>query len=158
MADRRRFLGGLVAVLVIGAAGAFLVVRAAQPPKPGLPYPSGQSLAHVRGNCSSGNELLGCNSGTGPRSFLEVRASGDVRDASDALFAAMTHDGWKENSAGLVASDFSSGGQAEDIEPVFCKPGRGCVGLFRYGVSGYVLAWWEAPPGDAAQPPAGDGA
>jgi hypothetical protein len=113
----------------------------------------------VRSNCSSGNELIGCDSMTGPRSFVEVsvavKAPGDVRDvrdASDALFAALTHDGWKADESGLVATDFSAGQDAEpeDIQPVFCKTGEGCVGLFRYESSAYVLAWWEAPPGDGA--------
>jgi hypothetical protein len=101
-------------------------------------------LEHVRSNCRSGNELFGCDSGGGPRSFLEVRAKGDVRDASDALFAALRAAGWRLDNKGLVATDFSEGAQAEDIQPVFCKPGKGCLGLFRYETSGYVLAWWQA--------------
>ena len=149
MVDRRKIIGGVVAVLVLAGVGTFLGLRAAEPPRPSLPYPSGQSLGHVRSNCSSGNELLGCDSQTGPRSFLEVKARGDVRDASDTLFAALKAVGWKENDDGLVASDYSAGGQAEDIQPVFCKAGKGCVGLFRYELAGFVLAWWEAPPGNA---------
>jgi hypothetical protein len=147
--DRRKIIGGVAAVLVLAGVGTFLGLRAAQPPRPSLPYPSGQSLGHVRSNCSSGNELLGCDSQTGPRSFLEVKARGDVRDASDTLFGALKAVGWKEDDAGLVASDYSAGGQAEDIQPVFCKAGKGCVGLFRYELAGFVLAWWEAPPGNA---------
>jgi hypothetical protein len=144
--DRRKVLGGLAAIVVIGAAGTFLGFRAAVPPRPALPYPSGQSLAHVRSNCNSGNELVGCDSLSGPRSFLEIRAVGDVREASDALFTAMHDAGWKDDEAGLVAADFSAGGQSEDIQPVFCKSGKGCVGLFRYEEAGFVLAWWEVPP------------
>ena len=150
MVDRRKVLGGLVAVVVIGAAGTLLGFAAARPPKPSLPYPAGQSLTHVRSNCNTGNELVGCDSLTGPRTFLQVTSSGNVRDASDALFAAMKRDGWREDDKGLVATDFSAEGQAEDIQPVFCKTRKGCVGLFRYETSGYVLAWWEAPPGDGA--------
>ena len=146
MVDRRKVLGGLAAVVVIAGAGTFLGFRAAVPPRPSLPYPSGQSLAHVRSNCNSGNELVGCDSLRGPRSFLEVRASGDVREASDALFTAMQDAGWKDDEAGLVAADFSAGGQSEDIQPVFCRTGKGCVGLFRYEVDGFVLAWWQVPP------------
>ncbi|MCW2670402.1 MAG: hypothetical protein JWO27_2299 [Frankiales bacterium] len=149
MVDRRKIIGSVAAVLVLAGVGTFLGLRAAEPPRPSLPYPSGQSLGHVRSNCSSGNELLGCDSQTGPRSFLEVKARGDVRDASDTLFAALKAVGWKENDDGLVASDYSAGGQAEDIQPVFCKAGKGCVGLFRYELAGFVLAWWEAPPGNA---------
>lgn len=154
MVDRRKVLGGLAAVVVLGAVGTFLGFRAAEPPRPSLPYPSGQSVTHVRSNCSSGNELVGCDSLTGPRSFLEIHATGDVRDASDALFVAMRHEGWKEDDDGLVASDYSAEGQAEDIQPVFCKAGKGCVGLFRYETTGYVLAWWQAPPGEARGGPA----
>ena len=152
MVQRRKVLGSLAAVVVLGGAGTFLGLKAAEPPRPSLPYPPGQSLEHVRSNCSSGNELIGCDSMTGPRSFLEVAAKGDVRDASDALFSALTHDGWKADQNGLVATDFSAGkdAQPEDIQPVFCKKGKGCVGMFRYETSGFVLAWWEAPPGDGA--------
>lgn len=146
MVDRRRVLGSLAAVVVIAGAGTFLGFRAAVPPRPSLPYPAGQSLAHVRSNCNSGNELVGCDSLSGPRSFLEVRAEGDVREASDALFTALRDVGWKDVEAGLVAADFSAGGQSEDIQPVFCRTGKGCVGLFRYEVHGYVLAWWQVPP------------
>jgi hypothetical protein len=145
---RRKVLTAVVAVLALAGAGTFLGLRAAAPPRPSLPYPSGQSLHHVRSNCSTGNELIGCDSLTGPRSFLEVTATGDVRAASDGLFAALTANGWKEVADGLVAADYSAGGQSEDIQPVFCKAGKGCVGLFRYETSGFVLAWWEAPPGD----------
>lgn len=148
MVDRRNLVGGLAAIVVLGAAGTFLGLRAAVPPRPDLPLPAGQSLAHVRSNCNSGNELVGCDSLNGPRTFLTVRTHGDVRDASDALFLAMKNDGWKQDDAGLVASDFSGGGEAEDIQPVFCKTAKGCVGLFRYDLDGYVLAWWQAPPGD----------
>ena len=137
-------------LLVLGAAGAFLAVRAARPPRPALPYPSGQSLEHVRSNCSSGNELVGCDSQNGPRSFLAVHTTGDVREASDQLFAGLKAAGWKEDQDGLVASDYSAGGQPEDIQPVFCRTGQGCVGLFRYEQAGYVLAWWQPPPGDGA--------
>ncbi|MCU1602892.1 MAG: hypothetical protein JWO22_3601 [Frankiales bacterium] len=138
---------GSAAVLVILGAGAFLGIRAAIPPHPSLPYPAGQSLEHVRSNCNTGNELIGCDSLTGPRSFLQVKAGGDVRSAGDALFASMKSDGWREKP-GLVAADFSAGGASEDIEPVLCKTARGCVGIFRYETDSYVLAWWEAPPGD----------
>ena len=149
-------VGGLAAAVVVGGAGTFLGLRAAVPPRPSLPYPSGQVLQHVRGNCSSGNEVIGCDSGKGPRSFLEVRARGDVRTASDALFAAMTAAGWKDDEAGLVGTDYSEGTQSEDIQPVFCKDGKGCVGLFRYELTGYVLAWWDGPPGTGvSQPPTG---
>lgn len=147
MVARRKVLTSTLAVLVIAGAGTYLGFRAAIPPRPTLPYPAGQSLEHVRSNCNTGNELIGCDSLTGPRSFLTVHATGDIRSASDDLFVAMQHDGWKEKS-GLVAADFSAGGQSEDIEPVYCKPTKGCVGIFRYETSGYVLAWWEAPPGD----------
>lgn len=150
MADRRKVVGGLAALVVIAGAGTFLGWRAAMPPRPSLPYPSGQSLAHVRSNCNSGNELVGCDSLSGPRTFLEVRADGDIRSASDDLFTAMRRDGWKQDDAGLVASDFAAGGQTEDIQPVFCKPTKGCVGLFRYEQDGYVLAWWQASPGHGA--------
>ncbi|MCU1624367.1 MAG: hypothetical protein JWL79_3212 [Frankiales bacterium] len=147
MVARRTVLTGVVAVLVLAGVGTFLGLRAATPPRPSLPYPSGQSLHHVRSNCSTGNELIGCDSRTGPRSFLEVTATGDVRAASDSLFAALTANGWKEVADGLVAADYSAGGQSEDIQPVFCKAHRGCVGLFRYETSGFVLAWWETPAG-----------
>ena len=150
MVERRRLAGGAAAVLAIAGAGTFLGFRAAEPPRPSLPYPSGQSLDHVRSNCSSGNELIGCDSGSGPRSFLRIRATGDVRDASDALFSAMKADGWKVDENGLVATDYRAGTQAEDIQPVFCKPGKGCVGLFRYEPPTFVLAFWEAPPGEGA--------
>jgi hypothetical protein len=144
--QRRKLLGGLAAVVLLAGAGTFLGLKAAEPPRPSLPYPDGQSLKHVRSNCSSGNELIGCDSMTGPRSFLEVTAGGDVRDASDLLFATMTKNGWKVHQDGLVATDFSASKnpQPEDIQPVFCKPGKGCLGLFRYETSGYVLAWWQA--------------
>ena len=150
MVDRRKVLGSAAAVLVIGGAGTFLGFRAAEPPRPSLPLPAGQTLHHVRSNCSSGNELIGCDSGSGPRSFLQVSTTGDVRDASDALFSAMKADGWKVDEGGLVATDYREGTQSEDIQPVFCKTGKGCVGLFRYESSAFVLAWWEAPPGDGA--------
>ncbi|MDX6267819.1 MAG: hypothetical protein QOD70_2559 [Frankiales bacterium] len=146
--DRRKIIGGVAVVLVLAGVGTFLGLRAAQPPRPSLPYPAGQSLGHVRSNCSSGNELVGCDSQTGPRSFVEVTARGDVRDASDTLFATLKANGWKEDDNGLVASDYSAGGQAEDIQPVFCRTGKGCVGLFRYEAAGFVLAWWQAAPGD----------
>lgn len=145
MVDRQKLLVVVAAVLAIAAAGTFLGFRAARPPRPSLPYPSGQSLEHVRSNCHTGNELFGCDSGRGPRSFLTVRAKGDVRDASDALFAAMRANGWQLDNAGLVATDFSEGAQNEDIQPVLCRSVDGCVGLFRYGVGDYVLAWWQQP-------------
>ncbi len=147
MVARRKVVTRTLGVLVILGAGTFLGIRAAIPPRPALPYPAGQSLEHVRSNCNTGNELIGCDSLTGPRSFLRVKARGDVRDAADALFAAMRLNGWTEKS-GLVAADFSAGGQSEDIEPVLCKTSKGCVGIFRYETGSYVLAWWEAPPGD----------
>lgn len=146
----RRAAGVLLVLVLLVAAGTVLALRAARPPRPSLPYPRGQSLGHVRGNCSGGNEVVGCDSRDGPRSFLDVRAGGDVRAASEALFAALAARGWKEDADGRVATDFSEGGQPEDIQPVYCRPARGCVGLFRFEAAGYVLAWWQAPPGDGA--------
>lgn len=145
MVDRRKLLAGAAVLLGIAAIGTFLGLRAARPPRPSLSYPQGQSLEHVRSNCRTGNELFGCDSGGGPRSFLEVRATGDVRDASDALFAALRAAGWRLDNKGLVATDFSEGAQAEDIQPVLCRSSDGCVGLFRYGRNSYTLAWWESP-------------
>ena len=144
MVDRRKVVGGVAGAAALAGLLTFVGVSSAKPPKPDLPYPSGQSLDSVRGNCKTGNELFGCDSLTGPRSFLTVRSGTDVRAASDALFEGLTSDGWRVNDEGLVAADFSEGGAAEDIQPVYCKAGDGCVGLFRYDTAGFVLAWWSS--------------
>ena len=144
MVDRRKVVGGVAGAAVLAGLLTLIGIRSASPPKPSLPYPSGQSLQSVRGNCETGNELYGCDSLTGPRSFLTVRSGADVRGASDSLFAALTSHGWRVNDEGLVAADYSEGGASEDIQPVYCKGGEGCVGLFRYDTSGYVLAWWTS--------------
>ena len=110
--------------------------------------PGGQRLVSVRGNCDSGNELSGCDAGSGPRSFLLVSARGDVRAASDALFAGLVAKGWKKDAAGLVANDHAAGDAVEDIAPVYCQDGSGCVGRFRYDESAgrYELGWWAPGP------------
>lgn len=135
-------------LVLLGVAAVFVLV-AARPPRPSLAYPPGQSLQHVKGNCRTGNELAGCDSGSGPRSFLQVGAPGDLRAASDALFARLRAAGWRVDDKGLVATDFSGeyseGAQAEDIQPVLCRSGQGCLGLFRYEIGSYVLAWWQTP-------------
>jgi hypothetical protein len=143
--DRRKVLGGVAGAVALAGLVTFLGFRSAIPPKPSLPYPKGQSLQSVRGNCESGNEVYGCDSLTGPRSFLMVHSTGDVRAASEDLFASLASHGWAVNDKGLVARDFSEGGASEDIQPVYCKDGDGCVGLFRNEDSGYTLAWWSGP-------------
>lgn len=130
-----------MAVLVLAGLGVLLVRHLEVPPYPDLPYPSGQALQDVRGNCRSGSELSDCDSGDGPRTFLRVTAA-DPRGGSDALLAALQRDGWSPRK-GLVARDFAEEGEPEDIEPVVCRKGDGCLGVFRYQTGAYVLAWWQ---------------
>lgn len=141
MHGRRTYLGLVGALVGVGLAVAGLLY-AARTPRPSLPYPSGQSLASVRGNCEHGNEVLGC-SGRGPRSFLTVEAGGPVRAASVALFARLLAEGWTQDDKGQSAFDHSAGSASEDIQPVYCKGRQGCVGLFRLGELGYELAWFD---------------
>lgn len=130
----------LVAVLVGGVLGYRLLVKV---PRPSLAYPSGQSLDAVRGNCDKGSELLGCDAGKGPRSFLTVKvASGSPRTAVEELFTALARDGWRKEEAGRTARDFAGGGEPEDLQPVYCR--NGCVGLFRFESDAYVLAWFAS--------------
>jgi hypothetical protein len=137
----RNVLVVALGLLVAGAlvAGYLLLTKV---PRPSLPYPEGQSLKAVRGNCWHGNELLGCDTNKGPRSFLTVRASGDQRAAAERLFAALLADGWSKDDTGSTAQDFAGGGAPEDIQPLYCKDG--CVGLFRFETDGYVLAWFDS--------------
>jgi hypothetical protein len=138
---RRGYLLLLAALVTVGLAVAALVY-AARPPRPALPYPPGQSLASVRGNCERGNEVLGCG-GSGPRSFLTVTADGDIRAAAGALLAGLLDRGWAQDDKGKTAVDHAAGAAREDIQPVYCKGGQGCVGLFRLGQGSYVLAWFD---------------
>jgi hypothetical protein len=141
VAGGRRYLFALLGVLLAGAlVGGFLY--GVRPPRPALPFPAGQALEGVRGNCRQGNELVGCTSGTGPRSFLTVRATGDERSNAETLFASLARNGWSKQAAGRTARDFAGGGAPEDLQPLYCKPGQGCVGLFRFVRDGYVLAWF----------------
>ena len=132
---------GLAAVAVVVAlvGVGFLLVR---PPRPDLPYPGGQELQSVRGNCVRGNELIGCATQGGPRSFLTVTVDGDRRAAVEALFDSLSDNGWAEDTEGETARDYSGGvGAPEDLQPLWCKDG--CVGLFRFVEEGYVLAWFD---------------
>lgn len=137
-ARRWALVVGAVIAVVLVAAGLVLL---AQPPRPDLPYPSGQRLDSVRGNCASGHELLGCSSREGPRSFLTVTVEGDQRAAFAALTRALVSDGWSEDATGRTGRDFAEGGAAEDLQPVYCK--KGCVALFRFVSGGYELAWFR---------------
>jgi hypothetical protein len=143
MVGGRRYLIALLGVLVAGAmvGGYFYGMR---PPRPALPFPPGQALQSVRGNCSQGNELLGCRYGDGPRSFVTVRAAGDERSNAETLFATLLRNGWSKETAGRTARDFAGGGAPEDLQPLYCKRGQGCVGLFRFVPGGYALAWFPA--------------
>ena len=136
-ARRWALVVGALVVAALAVGGGFLL---AEPPRTDLPLPAGQHREHVRGNCSSGNELTGCTSGEGPRSFLTVRTDGDPRKAFDALVTSLTSSGWSEDDNGRTAKDWSEGGAAEDLQPVYCK--QGCVALFRNVSEGYVLAWF----------------
>lgn len=142
MGGGRTTVVAAVVVLVIGVAGVGYqqVVR---PPRPHLPYPAGQSLQSVRGNCRDGNELAGCDPKGGPRSFVTVRAGGDRRADVQALFGSLVRAGWHEDAAGATARDFAGGGAPEDLQPLYCRTGAGCVGLFRFVPQGYVLAWFD---------------
>lgn len=131
-------VGGVIAVLLV--VGGLLAAK--RPPRPDLPLPAAQKLSDVRGNCRSGNELLSCST-QGPRSFLTVRAGGDPRSSSQALFTAMEQAGWTKDAKGRTARDYAHGGAPEDLQPVYCKDGDGCIGLFRYEPAGYVLAWFS---------------
>ena len=136
-ARRWALVVAVVAVVGLLVGGGFLL---AQPPRPDLPYPQGQSLASVRGNCVSGNELFRCRTEGGPRSFLTVKADGEQRAAVEALFASLREHGWSEDPDGETAKDYAEGGAPEDLQPLYCK--TGCVGLFRFVAGGYVLAWF----------------
>jgi hypothetical protein len=138
----RKYSLALLGLLVVAGlvAGWLFALR---PPRPSLPYPQGQSLQSVRGNCRDGNELLGCDTGGGPRSFLTVRASGPPRRNVEQLFVELVSHGWQKQTAGGTAHDFSGGGAPEDLQPLYCKPLKGCVGLFRFVSTGYVLAWFQ---------------
>ena len=137
MGARRWIAVAAVGVLLLVGLG-FLLAR---PPRPDLPYPSGQALASVRGNCVSGSELLRCSTKGGPRSFLTVKASGDRRAAVEKLFDALLDKGWSEDADGSTGADYAEGGAPEDLQPLYCKDG--CVGLFRFVDDGYVLAWFD---------------
>ena len=141
MTRGRTSLFALVGVLLLGAVagGSYYALR---PPRPSLPYPAGQSLESVRGNCRQGNELIACRSGDGPRSFLTVRAVGDERRNAEALFTELVRHGWTRDVAGRTAHDYSNGGAAEDLQPLYCTASQSCVGLFRFLPNGYVLAWF----------------
>ncbi len=128
--------GTALVLLVVGVLGVRVLVR---PPRPDLPLPAGQTLAHIRGNCATGNELIGCST-AGPRSFLTVQASGDPRAAVEALFALLVQRGWTKDDAGRTARDYAASPEPEDLQPVYCQDG--CVGLFRLGGPGYELAWF----------------
>lgn len=140
-------IGGRKLIGVIGLIVGLLVVvigvnYARRPPRPDLPYPPGQRLESVRGNCRTGNEILGC-SGDGPRSFVTVRVAGNQPRNVKTLFAALTEHGWAQDSAGRSARDYGAGGAPEDLQPLYCRGNAGCVGLFRYLPDGYVLAWFS---------------
>ena len=130
-----------VGVLVVLAVVAGLVY-AARPPRPQLVYPAGQGLESVRGNCKQGNEIIGCQPEGGPRSFLTIRAGGEPRAAVQSMFTALLANGWVAKPAGKTARDFLEGGAPEDLQPLYCRAGRGCVGLFRFVPGGYILAWF----------------
>ncbi|MCU1595015.1 MAG: hypothetical protein JWO12_2407 [Frankiales bacterium] len=131
----------LVAVLVV-SAGFFGFRYLVRVPRPTLVYPAGQSLESVRGNCRQGNELLGCKPEGGPRSFLTVHAPGEPRSTVQKMFDGLLAHGWSKRAAGRTAHDFLEGGAPEDLQPLYCHAGRGCVGLFRFVSEGYVLAWF----------------
>lgn len=132
----------LLAVLVV-IGGVFWFRYLARVPRPELVYPSGQSLVGVRSNCRQGNEVLGCKPEGGPRSFLTVRAPGEPRATVQKMFDGLLAHGWTQKAAGDTAHDFLDGGAPEDLQPLYCRGGRGCVGLFRYVNQGYVLAWFS---------------
>ena len=135
----RRWWGLAAVATVVALVGlGYLLV---QPPRPDLPYPDGQRLDAVRGNCVTGNELLGCSTQGGPRSFLTVTAQGDRRAAVEALFDSLSDSGWAEDTGGQTARDYGDVGAPEDLQPLWCKDG--CVGLFRFVDGGYVLAWFD---------------
>lgn len=138
----RRRLVALGAVVLLTVLGIASYQRRGEPPRPSLSYPAGQSLAAVRGNCESGSERRGCDSGAGPRSFLTVRTTGDPRGAVDVLFASLVKASWKQDDRGRTAVDYADAGAPEDIQPIYCTAVDGCVGLFRFTPDGYVLAWW----------------
>lgn len=140
MGARRWAAVAVPAALAVAGLLVGLGLLLAEPPRPDLPYPSGQALDSVRGNCASGNELLLCKTDGGPRSFLTVRAEGERRSAVESLFTALEEDGWAEDPDGRTGRDHAGGGAVEDLQPLYCKDG--CVALFRFVEDGYVLAWF----------------
>ncbi len=144
MGGGRTTVVAVVGMLVVGAA-VLGYQQAVRPPRPDLPYPAGQRLESVRGNCREGNELAGCDPHGGPRSFLIVRAGGDRRADVQELFGSLVRAGWHEDVTGATGRDFSTGGAPEDLQPLYCRTGAGCVGLFRFVPYGYVLAWFDKP-------------